>query len=139
MKIGVTGEGIWSSKEASWDMDDFKIKVSKVEQPPHLATVEVLCLTEVRQVLVICEDLDEEWGSMEVMSPGLQGMDDGEELPVVDVIVSFCRDERLGEVGTRVPVTVYIGLEEDGTRGIFRGICGDGKGFGEVREVEDRA
>ena len=119
MKIGVTGEGIWSSKEASWDMDDFKIKVSKVEQPPHLATVEVLCLTEVRQVLVICEDLDEEWGSMEVMSPGLQGMDDGEELPVVDVIVSFCWDEQLGEVGAWVPVAVQVSLEEDGARGIF--------------------
>ena len=46
-------------------------------------------------------------------------MNDGEEFLVVDVIISFHRNERLREVRTRVPVTVSVGLEEDGTRGIF--------------------
>ena len=55
--------------------------------------VEVLGLMEVHQVLVISEDLDEEEGSMEVMPPGLQGTDDYKELLVINVIVSFCRDE----------------------------------------------
>ena len=58
-----------------------------------MATIEVLGLTEVRQVLVIHEDLDGKWGPVEVMSPGFQGTDDGEELSVVDVVVAFCWDE----------------------------------------------
>ena len=114
MKIRAAGEGVRSSKEVAWDVDDFQIKVRKVEQPSSLATVEVLCLTEIRQVLVISEDLYGERGTVEVIPPGLQGLDDGEKLPVVDVIVSFCRDKRLREVGTGVPITVGIGLEKDG-------------------------
>ena len=48
---------------------------------------------EVCQVFVICKDLDGEGGTMEIMSPRLQSTDDGEELFVVDVIISFGRDE----------------------------------------------
>ena len=87
------GEGIRSGEETAWDMDDFEVKIGKVEQPSRLTTIEVLYLTEVRQVLVICEDLNGERGTVEVMSPRLQGMDDGKELPVVDVIIAFCWDE----------------------------------------------
>ena len=39
-------------------MDDFKIKVSEVEQPLSLTVVEVLGLMEVCQIFVVCEDLD---------------------------------------------------------------------------------
>ena len=49
------------------------------------------------------------------MSPRLQGMDNGKELLVVDIIVSFSRDKRLGEIGAWMPFAIGIGLEEDGT------------------------
>ena len=55
-------------------------------------------MMEVHQVLVVCEDLDREKGSMEVVSLGFQGMDDYKEFTVIDVIISFDGDERLGEV-----------------------------------------
>ena len=58
-----------------------------------MATIEVLGLAEIRQVLVICKDLNRKRRVMEVVPPGLQGMDDREELPVIDVIVSFCWDK----------------------------------------------
>ena len=58
-----------------------------------LAMIEILCLTEVRQVLMICEDLDGEGGAMEIMSPRLQSADDGKELPIIDIVIPFCRDE----------------------------------------------
>ena len=77
----------------AWDMDDFEVKIGRVEQPACLSTVEVLCLTEIHKVLVVCKDLDEEGGSMEIMSPGFQGVNDGEQLLVIDVIVLFSRDE----------------------------------------------
>ena len=74
-------------------MDNFEIKVSKVKQLSCLLTVEVLGLTEVYQVLMVCKDLDGEWRSVKAMPLGLQSADDSEELPVIDVIVSFCRDD----------------------------------------------
>ena len=48
---------------------------------------------EIHQVLVVGEDLDGEKGTIEIVSPGFQGMDDGEELSVIDIVVSFGRDE----------------------------------------------
>ena len=93
MEVRAAGESVRAGKEAARDVDDFEVKISEVKQPSRLSTVEVLCLTEVCQVLVICEDLDGEWGSVEVVPPGFQGTDNGKEFPVVDVVVSFCRDE----------------------------------------------
>ena len=61
---------------------------------------------EVHQVLVVCEDLDREEGVVEIMSPGLQGMDDGKEFLVVDIVNLFCWGEQLREVRTGVSVTV---------------------------------
>ena len=74
---------------------------------------------EVCQVFVISENLDGEGGSVEIVLPGLQGMADHKEFLVIDVIVLFCRNEQLGEVGTGVLITVGVSLEKDGTRGIL--------------------
>ena len=73
------------------------------------------------------------------MSPGLQGTDDCKEFSVIDVIVTFCWDERLREIRAGVPIAIGVGLEEDGARGIFRSISGNSERFGEVREVKDGA
>ena len=74
-----------------------------------LSAVKGLGRTEVSEVFVIGEDLDREWGSMEVILPRLQSSDNGKEFSVictVDVIVLFCRGERLREIGAGVPFTV---------------------------------
>ena len=70
---------------------------------------------EVHQVLVVHKDLDGEGRSMEIMSPGLQGADDGKEFLVIDVVVLFHWDEQLGEIGTGVSIAIGVSLEEDGT------------------------
>ena len=54
------GEGVGSSEEATQNMNDFEIKISKVKHPSGLAAVEILGLMEACQVLVIGEDLDGE-------------------------------------------------------------------------------
>ena len=58
-----------------------------------MVAVEVLSLTEVHQVLVVSEDLNREERPMKVVPPQLQSTDDGKEFSVIDVIVSFSRDE----------------------------------------------
>ena len=93
MEVRLAGEGIRPGEETAWYMDDFEVKISKVEQPSHLTMIEILCLTEVRQVLVVCKDLDGKGGAVEIMSPGLQSADDGEEFSIVDVVIPFCQDE----------------------------------------------
>ena len=115
VEVRMAGEHVQTGQEAARDMDDFQIEFCKVEQPACLATVEVLCLMEICQVLVIREDLDGEERSIEIMSPGFQGVDDRKEFLVIDVIISFCGDEQLGQIGTGMPITIGVGLEEDGT------------------------
>ena len=61
---------------------------------------------EVRQVFVIGEDLDGEGGTMEVMSPGFEDMDDSQEFSVINIIVSFRWGEGLREVGTGMPFAI---------------------------------
>ena len=74
---------------------------------------------------------------MEVMPPRLQSTDDGKKLLIIDVIILFCWDERLREIGAGMPITIGVGLEEDGAQGVLQSICGNSERFGEVREVED--
>ena len=66
VEIRAAGEDIRSSKEVAWDMDDLQIEVCKVEQPSCLATVKVLGLMEVHQVLVVGEGLYRERRAMEI-------------------------------------------------------------------------
>ena len=99
-------EAIGSCKEAAQDVDDFKIKVGEVKQPPSLIVVEVLGLMGVCQIFVICEDLDWKEKVMEIISPRLQGADDCKKLSVIDVVIIFHGDKQLGEVRAGMPVTI---------------------------------
>ena len=85
---------------------------------------------------MISEDLDREGGPGEVLSPCLKGVEDGEKFSVIDVVVPFSGGERLREVGAWVPLAVWIGLEEYGSRSKLGGIGGYGKGGIGVRELE---
>ena len=87
---------------------------------------------------MVGEDLYRKGGAMEVVAPGFQGANDGEEFAVIDVVVALGGGEGLREVGARVPVAVGVGLEENSTGRIFRCISGDGERGGEIREVENR-
>ena len=74
-------------------MDHFQVKVGKVDEPLGLSTIKGLGETEVGEVLVVGEDLYREQGSVEVVSPGFQGLDDSKEFSVIDVVVSLCQRE----------------------------------------------
>jgi len=86
---------------------------------------------------MVSEDLNWEGGAMKVVSKGFESTDNGEEFSVVDVIVSFCLRERLGEIGAGVPIAIRVGLEEDPSGCVFRGVSGNGEGCREIREMED--
>ena len=85
---------------------------------------------------MICEDLDWEWGASKVMVPHFEASDNSEKFSVIDVIASFCHKEGLGEVGTRMPFSIGVSLQEDSSRYILGGICGNGKEFLCDREMK---
>jgi len=65
-----------------------------------------LGLSEVGEVFVVGKDLNWERRAVKVVSPGFKGTDDSKEFTIINIIVSFCLRERLGKVGTRVPIPV---------------------------------
>ena len=52
--------------------------------------VGTLWRAEEGEVFVVGEDLDWQGGAMKVMTPSLEGMDDGEEFLIIDVVITFC-------------------------------------------------
>ena len=50
---------------------------------------------------------------MEVVTPGLECLDDSKEFSVIDIIVSFCRREELGQIGAGVLFPIGVDLEKD--------------------------
>ena len=59
---------------------------------------------------MVCEDLDYGRGTQKIMSPGVQGLHNCKEFPVMDVIVLFSGSEHLGEIGTGVPIPIGVFL-----------------------------
>ena len=117
--IGAAREGVRSAKVFSWDVGKAEIKLREVEEPVSLATFEFLGLAEVCEIFVVSEYMDRGWGSKEIVSPGVEGSYDCKEFSVIDIIVALSRAERLREIGTGVPVTVDVSLEEYSSRGML--------------------
>ena len=50
---------------------------------------------------MVQDDLDRVWGAFEVVFPGFERMDDGEEFLVIDLVILFGRGQGVGEIGGR--------------------------------------
>ena len=50
---------------------------------------------------MVRDDLDRVWGAFEVVSPGFECPNNGEEFLVIDLVVPFCWGQGVGEVGNR--------------------------------------
>ena len=98
----------------------------------------ILGLFEIPQVLMICYDSYQVFRACEVVAPLFQGLDDSEEFPVVDVVVSFSRREGGRMVSTRVKVPVSILLHEYSPRGREGGISHYKERFGSIWHFDYR-
>lgn len=96
--------------------------------------IEVSGLLEVGEILVISEDLDCSRRSQQIMSPSIQCFHHHKQLLIINIIVVLSGSKHLGEIDTGMPCPIYITLQENGMLG---GICGDGEGGREIRELKD--
>ena len=84
---------------------------------------------------MVGDDGDGVRSSLQVLLPFHKSEDDGEKLPVIDVIVVFCCRESLGKVSTGVEVPCFIRLHQDGTSGKEGGVRHEGEGASDVRDA----
>ena len=69
-------KGVSRSHSCTRDMSESEVKVLQKHHPMCLPARQFLGLTEVSQILVIGEKGDRVFGSLKVVSPVVEGMDD---------------------------------------------------------------
>ena len=74
-------------------------------------------------------------GSLEVVAPMVKGVDNGEQLSIVNIIVAFSRGEGLGEISTRVKIPIIILLHKHSSTSKKRHVCHDNKWLLDIGEV----
>ena len=72
-----------------------KVKILEEHHPANLATRKFLGLAEVSQVFVISEQSDGMSSSLQIMAPVFESMNDGEQFPIINVIISLSGRECL--------------------------------------------
>ena len=111
--VGVTwvdipspGEHVDLLGESTRSMVDVKVEGAEEFGPTSLSAVEVSLFEKVLKVFVVGKDLDAMAGAFQVVAPVLEGLYNGEEFLVVDVVVAFrwCHSARME--GDRVYVVV---------------------------------
>jgi hypothetical protein len=64
---------------------------------------------------MISEHDNQVWVPFKVMMPFSECTDDSEQLPIEDLVVSFCWVQRLGQVTAQMILSIIIGLKEYGS------------------------
>ena len=70
-------------------MEKADVVVAEREDVASEATVDFLGAPVILEVLVVSENIDDEFGSEEEVTPVFKGTDDGKELPIPDQVISF--------------------------------------------------
>ena len=107
----VAGEGVGGGKFGTWENFPDYVEVLQEKRPSGLPAREFAGVFEVGQVLMIGNDSNRVRSTLDVLPPFREGKDDCEEFSIVDVVVSFSREEGTGEIGAGVKVSVRIALE----------------------------
>ena len=87
--VPTASEGIRLCSEASRVEADGEVELGEVLRPAGLMAGQDLGAGEVLQVLVVGDHIDRRGGALDVMSPVLEGLEDGQQLLVVGIVVQL--------------------------------------------------
>ena len=117
---------------------DDKIELSQIFRPTGLSTGKDLGHGEVLKVLMICDYVNWDTGTFEVVPPNAEGLKDSKEFLVMSVIIELQCHKGTGVEGHRVDLT-GVGLNgEDCAKGIVQGVGLNNNGFVGDPMNEDR-
>ena len=87
--VPTASEGIGLCSEVSRAEVDGEVELGEVLQSAGLTAGQDLGAGEILQVLVVSDHIDWRGGALKVMSPVLEGLEDGQQLLVMGVIVQL--------------------------------------------------
>ena len=117
--VGVTRQGIGFTGFLSRDLMDGEREVREELSPAGLPIRQLGRVVEDFEILMIGENFKLMRTTFEVMSPFTKSLDDGEEFLIINVVVPFSFNERLGHEGDGVPETIRTMLGENGATSIL--------------------
>ena len=89
VNVPMASEAIRLCSEASRAEADGKVELGEVLRPAGLTAGQDLGAGEILQVLVISDHIDQRGGTLKVVSPVLEGLEDGQQLLVMGIIVQL--------------------------------------------------
>ena len=89
VNVPTVSEGIGLCSEVSRAEADGKVELGEVLQPAGLTAGQDLGAGEILQVLVVGDHIDWRGGTLKVVLPVLEGLEDGQELLVMGIIVQL--------------------------------------------------
>ena len=117
-----SGEGIGLGSEASRAEADDKFELGEVLRPAGLTVGQDLGAGEILQVLVVGDHIDQRGRALEVVSPVLEGLKDGQQLLVMGVIVQLWGGQSLQIVGNRLELRIGTNNGQNASNGIVQGV-----------------
>ena len=89
VNVPMVSEGIRLCSEASRAEADGKVELGEVLQPVGLMVGQDFGAGEILQVLVVGDHINQRGGTLKVVSPVLEGLEDGQKLLVMGIIVQL--------------------------------------------------
>jgi hypothetical protein len=89
VKVFAAGEEVGNGVGVSGDVIEHKIEILQEFHPSGLPASDLLWLTEVLEVFMICSNVDGMVGAEEVGAAAFESIYNGSHLFIVDVVVSF--------------------------------------------------
>ena len=120
--IPMASEGIGLRSKASRAEADDEVELGEVLQPSGLTAGQDFGAGEVLQVLVVGDHINRRGGALEVMSPVLEGLKDGQQLLIMGIIVQLRGGQSLRIVGYRSELRIGADNGQNASNGIVRGI-----------------
>src|SRR5260370_27599827 len=113
-----SGESIGLPHELTRLVGEGEVEWGQVERPLGLPMIELLSITEVGEVLMVCEYIEPFRGTFKEMLPLLQCSHDGKHLLVMDGVVSLDIREALRHETHWMKMTIVLELRQNGPHGI---------------------
>ena len=110
------------SKASRVEVDDNLVELGEVLQPAGLTVGQDLGAGEILQVLVVSNHINQRGRVLEVVSPVLEGLEDGQKLLVMGVIVQLRGRQSLQIVGYWSDLEISADGGQNASDGIVQGV-----------------
>jgi hypothetical protein len=114
-----------------------EVEFGKEQGPACLVARELLFGVEVDEVIVVCPDFKGFGVAFKIAAEGFEGMNNGKEFFIMNIVILFSGEEGLGEVSDRAPAIKKVRLFENSTHGKVACISDEAEGTHAVGEHED--